>query len=181
MNFYSHGKLVCLIAGISFCLPACKKEQLVNKDQLVNSSSVQEKISGPADAFSIKRIIGNYSVRGSRTVYRGVKDGDNIKLSLDYINEKRIVPLSKQDSSLTCGYGETGYVNKGWKYIITYDKATGQIKLAPNDVMAAAITPGSFQTLYTYYDPVFRTFNFQTIFNDLNGDDNEVFEILTGE
>ena len=153
-------------------LVSCKKEVATETNAAVAST-----ISADESALAGNTIIGNYSVRGSRTSYNGSASDTTATYSLDYRWEKKLKRAT--DESLMCNYGDAGLWQQGWGYIISVDKTTRQIMLAPNDAMAAAIQPGSFQTTSTSYDPVYKTFNFLTKYTDLEGNDNEVFEILT--
>lgn len=182
-----HTLLVVSCSFVCLFLGSCRKDA-GTPETVSTSSSAVSSLSGSSEmlngneislAISPSGILGTYSVRGSRTVYRGQANdnGDNIILSIDYINEKKILP-SPETKSLTCGYGETNFVNQGWKYLIRYNKATGKITLAPNDVMAAAIKPNSFECLSASYDAVYKQFFFQTRFTNLDGNENEVVDIL---
>ena len=162
---------------------SCKKSSISTpKPGLLNTATAAKANTGSekSTASSTFGVSGNYFNRGSRTLYRGKAGIDNAILSLDYYNEKKVVP-SLDTKSLMCGYGETNFVNKGWQYIIRYNIKKGEIILAPNDVMAAAIQPNSFKTITASYDAAAKTFNFMTRFTDKDGNENEVFDILTKE
>lgn len=168
----------------SMALFSCKKEVISTpKPETLNvtaSTAETIKSSEISTALSPFGVSGKYFNRGSRTLYRGKAGVDNAILSLDYFNEKKVAP-SFNNKSLTCGYGETNLVNKGWQYIIRYDFKKGEIRLAPNDVMAAAIQPNSFKTVAATYDATTKTFTFMTRFMDKDGNENEVLDILTKE
>ena len=174
---------------VSYCvcstvLVSCKKDAVSTpQPATVNvspPSSDAMNSSETSTASSLFGVLGKYFDRGSRTLYRGKAGIDNAILSLDYFNEKKVA-ATFDTKSLVCGYGETNFVNQGWQYIIRYNFKTGEITLAPNDVMAAAIQPHSFKTLTATYDAATKTFNFMTRFTDKDGNDNEVFDILTKE
>jgi hypothetical protein len=161
-------------------LASCKKEAVSTPSPALDEAAASLKSSELNTAISPFGVIGKYFDRGSRTLYRGKAGVDNAILSLDYYNEKKLMPLL-DPKSLVCGYGETNFVNQGWKYLIRYNVKTGEITLAPNDVMAAAIQPNSFKTVAATYDATTKTFNFLTRFMDKNGNENEVFDIMTKE
>lgn len=169
--------LVGCVLGTMF-LTSCKKEAVSTPAPALNEASM--KTSEISNAISPQGVLGNYFDRGSRTLYRGKKGPNNAILAIDYINEKKITP-SLDQKSLVCGYGETKFVNQGWKYLIRYNVRTGVITLAPNDLMAAAIQPNSFKSVAAIYDATTKTFNFLTRFIDKDGNENEVFDILTKE
>ncbi len=170
-------------AVCSILLFSCSKE-VTSKPQVAavstTSADAAMKSSAISTAISALGVLGKYYDRGSRTLYRGQENGDNIILSIDYFNDKKIVP-SLDNKSLVCGYGETNYVNMGWQYIIRYNPKTKEILLSPNATMAAAIQPGSFENRFALYDAASHTFNFLTRFTDRNRNENEVFDILTKE
>jgi hypothetical protein len=163
----------------SAALFSCKKDAVSTPApatvQVTHDATESSKISTAISPFGV---IGKYYNRGSRTVYRGKADVDNAMLSIDYFAYKKVVP-SPDTKSLVCGYGEMSFVNQGWQYLIRYNFKTGEITLAPNDVMAAAIQPNSFKTMVALYDAGTNTFNFMTRFIDKNGNENEVFDIMT--
>ena len=77
-------------------------------------------------------------------------------------------------------YADGGLSNKGWKYVVTIDKRTGNISIAPNDVMDAAIVPGSFNVVYVAFDKYSSTFNFLTEAKEAkNNIVHQVNEIIT--
>lgn len=161
---------------------SCTK-QVQQKSSAINSNEVAN-LSGSDSimlALNPLKVIGEYSSRGSRTVYNGQanENGDNIRLILDFFATKKVLPSSDK-KHLTCPYGEGKYVDRGWKYIIGYNYKTKQLTLAPNEAMAAGIVPGSFETLYAVYDAGFNSFTFQTRFTALedNGNESEVIEPL---
>ena len=166
----------CLVC--SMVLFSCKKEAVSTPQMVANTTEMKSNTISTAIAPS--GVLGNYFNRGSRTVFRGKAGDDNAILSLDYINDKKLKP-SLDDKGLVCGYGETNFVNQGWQYVVRYNLQKGEITLAPNDVMAAAIQPNSFKTYAAIYDPFTHTFNFLTSFMDKNGNENQVMDILTKE
>ncbi|TKK64275.1 hypothetical protein FC093_22870 [Ilyomonas limi] len=172
----------CFVCSI--VLVSCKKEAVSTPEPAVSTASQASatamRSSEISTAISPFGVLGKYFDRGSRTLYRGKAGVDNAILSLDYFNEKKVV-AAFDTKSLTCGYGETNLVNKGWKYLIRYDMKKGEITLAPNDVMAADIQPNSFKTLTATYDAASKTFNFMTRYTDKDGNDNDVFDIMTKE
>ncbi len=174
-----------LSAGI-LLLSSCEKKD-VGLPEIETASTekpVPESITNQnaATAFLPNKVLGLYSLRGSRTKYRGQanENGDNIILSLDYFGERTVV-VSKADKVLTCGYGEPNLTNQGWKYVIHYNTSTKEIILTPNDTMTAAIKPNSFEMLYAVYNPVYHSFTFQTRYTDTDGNENEVLDILNKE
>jgi len=172
----------CFVGSI--VLFSCKKEAISTPQPALTNAisglSNTAKSSDISNAISPSGILGTYGDRGSRTLFRGKAGVDNAILSLDYFNSKKLVP-SRDDKALVCGYGETNFVNQGWQYVIRYNFQKGEITLAPNDVMAAAIQPNSFKTVLAIYDPYSKTFNFMTSFMDKNGNENQVMDILTKE
>lgn len=171
----------CAVCSTAFF--SCTKKVTDNPQPAVvstASSADAMKSSAISTAISPFGILGKYYDRGSRTVYRGQEAGDNVILSIDYFNDKKITP-SLDNLSLVCGYGETNFVNMGWQYVIRYNPKTREILLSPNAVMAAAIQPGSFETRYAIYDASSKTFNFVTRFTAKDGNESEVFDILTKE
>lgn len=172
---------VSYMAG-TLLLASCNKEAISNPQPVPDNAATAAAITS-SDINDVKLpdgVLGKYYDRGSRTLYRGKAGTDNAILSLDYFNEKKMV-ASPGNKALVCGYGETNFVKQGWQYLIRYDAKKGIITLAPNDVMAAAIKPNSFKTLAAIYDATTKTFNFLTRFTDMNGNENEVFDILTKE
>ncbi len=128
------------------------------------------------------KILGLYSLRGSRTKYFGQANdnGDNIMVIYDYFGEKKI-ETSRSDRGFTCGCGEPNLTSLGWKYVIRYNPVSKQILLSPNDTMAAAIRPNSFEALAAVYNPASQSFTFQTRYTDTDGNENEVIDILNKE
>ncbi len=168
-----------ILAGCSKNISSTPEAASLSTEKAVTESATSGSITS---AFSPYKVLGNYSLRGSRTKYRGQANdqGDNIILSIDYIGERTVETL-RDEKALTCGYGETNYVNMGWQYIIRYNPKTKEILLSPNDTMAAAIAPNSFEMLYAAFDPVSHSFTFQTRFTDTDGNENEVLDILSKE
>ena len=167
-------------------LASCSKN--ISSSPQVSLTSTNKSTTDPltnqsiTTAFSSFQVLGLYSLRGSRTKYRGQAnpDGDNIIVIYDYFGEKTI-ETSRADKSLTCGYGEPNLTSQGWKYIIRYNPMKKEILLSPNDTMAAAIKPSSFETLAAVYDPLYHSFTFQTRYTDTDGNENEVIDILNKE
>lgn len=160
---------------------ACKKESVQQNSVDTNTMSAAVTSSDSiAKAINPFEILGEYSVRGSRTIYNGQanEEGDNIRLILDYFGTKKILP-SADKKHLTCPYGEGGLADKGWKYIIGYDFKHKKITLEPNSAMAAEIVPGSFETLYADYSAAYNSFTFQTRYTlKKDGNESEVIEPL---
>jgi len=161
---------------------SCRKEAV--QDTSATNSAVNSDVTAGESilrVINLRSVLGEYSTRGSRTVYDGQanSNGDNITVIIDYFGVKKILP-SADKKHLTCPYGEGKYVNRGWKYIIGYDFKRKQLTLAPNDAMAAEIVPGSFETLYAAYDAASNSFVFQTRFTALEdkGNESEVIEPL---
>lgn len=102
---------------------------------------------------------------------------DSSTMIFDFILRKS---FKKEGSNrLSVPYGDPQFADRGWRYEITIDPATQEIILAPNDVMAAGIVRGSFQTISATFDKATLIFNFLTRFKELNGNRNEVGETLS--
>ncbi len=174
-------KILVLVTMLSGSIVSCKKEAVQNST--VTTSETSTALTGSDSILRAINVLptGQYSTRGSKTVYDGEanKDGSNIKVIIDFFATKKIVPAADK-RHLTCPFGYGYYTDKGWKYIIGYDFKRRQLTLAPNDVMAAEIEPGSFETLYAAYDASSKSFVFQTRFIALedNGDESEMIEPL---
>lgn len=173
-------KSLALITILFGNMVSCKKEAVQNSTV---STSETTTLTGSDSIFRALNFlpIGTYSTRGSRTVYDGQanKNGDNIKVIMDFFVNKKIVPAADK-KHLTCLFGYGYYMDKGWKYIIGYDFKNKQLTLEPNDVMAAEIEPGSFEVLYAAYDASSKSFVFQTRFTALEdkGNESEMVEPL---
>ena len=173
--------LVFLFILVSFIF-SCKKETI--QSSTVATGPAVTALTGSDSilrAINAVPVIGNYSTRGSQTIYDGQAnpDGSNIKLILDFFIQKKILP-SPDKGHLTCPVGYGKYMERGWKYVIGYDFKNKQLTLAPNEAMAAQIVPGSFETLYAVYDASSKSFVFQTRFTALedNGNESEMIEPL---
>ena len=169
------------ILGLASCSKNISIEPQVAS---ANSEKTTGSIAGTdmTSANPLNKVLGDYSLRGSRTKYRGQAndEGDNIIVILDYFGDRTIEPL-RSEKALTCGYGEPNLTSQGWKYIIRYNPKTKEILLSPNDTMAAAIKPHSFEQLAAVYDAAFGSFTFQTRYTDTEGNENEVIDILSKE
>ncbi len=179
-----HRTLALSVIGI-LAITSCRKDAGLP----VMTESATDKVSEAsvageslAAAFSPYQVLGNYSLRGSRTKYRGQanENGDNISVIFDYFGERTLTEL-RSDKAVTCGYGEPNLTSQGWKYVIRYNPATKQILLSPNDTMAASIKRGSFEVLAAVYAPAYGSFTFQTRYTDKDGNENEVIDILNKE
>ena len=173
---------VSMLAGAVLLMTSCSKSVTNYREEA--SVTTEKTVPGAATeslspSLSPASVIGNYSLRGSRTQYRGQANdqGDNISVIFDYAGT-RPVTLSRTDKGLTCGYCSDGFVQKGWMYIIRIDPQSKQILLSPNDKMLAEIKPNSFETLYAAYDPVYQSFSFQTRYTATDGNENEVVDLL---
>ncbi len=176
------GAISVSILGLASCSKNLNSEPQASPastEKTVPASISSEDITS---AGPLSNVLGNYSLRGSRTKYRGQANaqGDNIILILDYFGERIIEPL-RSEKALTCGYGEPNLTSQGWKYVIRYNPAKKEILLSPNDTMAAAIKPNSFEQLAAVYDARFGSFTFQTRYTDSDGNENEVIDILNKE
>jgi len=173
-------KSLVLITILFGSIVSCKKEAVQNSP--VTTSETSALTGSDSVLWALNALpIGTYAGKGSRTVYDGQanKNGDNIKVIMDFFVSKKIVPTADK-KHLSCPFGYGFYVDKGWKYIIGYDFKKKQLTLAPNDVMAAEIVPGSFEALYAAYDASSKSFVFQTRFIALedNGNESEMVEPL---
>lgn len=181
-------KFFTIASGILCVLAMTSCEKNANDmPQNLTESTEKAAVNQPSDLsitspYSPYKILGLYSLRGSRTKYRGQanQNGDNIIVIYDYFGEKTI-ETSRSDKGFTCGYGEPNLTSLGWKYIIRYNPISKQILLSPNDTMAAAIKPDSFEALAAVYDPALHSFTFQTRYTDTDGNENEVLDILNKE
>lgn len=164
---------------VSIMVVSCKKEQ--THTNAINSSSVSELSATDSilKAISPGYILGEYSSRGSRTVYDGEANdnGDNIKLILDFFATKTMT-VAPDKKHLTIPFGEGKYTSRGWAYIIGYDFKKHSITVEPNDIMKREIQLGSFEALYATYDPQYQSWTFQTRFIALDdhGNESEVIE-----
>jgi hypothetical protein len=179
-QFMKNSIIKVVFAVIVFA--GCKKEetgtQAITPAPNVALSTTDSILQAIAPGY----ILGEYSVRGSRTVYNGQANdnGDNIRLSLDYFGVKNMT-IAPDKKHLYLPFGEGKYVDRGWAYLIGYDFKKGVITLEPNDKMKAGIVPGSFENLYADYLPVYQSWTFQTRFTALEdkGDESEVIEPLS--
>ena len=162
-------------------LAGCQKEETVTPVITSAPNVALSTTDSILQAIAPGYILGEYSVRGSRTVYNGQANdaGDNIRLSLDYFGVKNMT-IAPDKKHLYLPFGEGKYVDRGWAYLIGYDFKKGVITLEPNDRMKAGIVPGSFEKLYADYLPVYQSWTFQTRFTALEdkGDESEVIEPL---
>ena len=173
---------ISILASAVLLMTSCSKSVTNYQEE---SSATTEKTASDAVAESLSpslspaSVVGTYSLRGSRTQYRGQANdqGDNISVIFDYAGT-RPVTLSRTEKGLTCGYCSDGFVQKGWMYIIRIDPQSKQILLTPNAKMLAEIQPNSFETLYASYDPIFKSFSFQTRYTATDGNENEVVDLL---
>ena len=136
---------------------SCTKEVTSNEAKSVTATESSALIS---DTAIIKFFKGTFGSRGSRTDFRGSVTDTTAIVSLDFFIQKKFTPAG--ENKLLLDYADGGLSSKGWKYIVTIDKRTGNIFIAPNDVMAAAIVPGSFNVVYVAFDKFSATFNFLT-------------------
>jgi hypothetical protein len=171
------GNAFAILSG-AIVFASCSKE--VTRSNVQNEASVSS-VQSPAlisDSAAIKFFKGSFSCRGSRTDYRGSVTDTTATISLDYFLEKKFTPAAQ--NRLLLNYADGGLSSKGWKYVVTIDKRTGNISLAPNDIMAAEIIPGSFNVVYVAFDKYNRTFNFLTEAKEAkNNIVHQVNEIIT--
>src|SRR5205814_1660549 len=124
--------ILFIVSLFSLFFISCRKD-VFEKTAQTNSSAVSALTGSDSILKAINPfgIIGEYSTRGSRTVYDGQanENGDNMKLAIDFYGVKKILP-SPDKKHLTCPYGEGKYVERGWKYIIGYDFKIKKIMLA---------------------------------------------------
>lgn len=162
-------------------LASCKKEGTGTQPLSSSSSAALSATDSILQAIAPGYVLGEYSVRGSRTVYNGQANdaGDNIRMSLDYFGVKNMT-VAPDKRHLSLPFGEGKYVSRGWAYLIGYDFEKGVITVEPNDKMKAGIIPGSFESLYVDYSPGYQSWTFQTRFTALEdkGDESEVVEPL---
>jgi len=175
-------KFVAFLAVIaSIVTVSCKKETIAAKPVSSSSVSAATVADSIQAAISPWYVLGEYSTRGSRTIYNGQanENGDNIKLSLDYFGTKTMT-VAPDKKHLLLPFGEQKYVNKGWAYVIRYDFDKKKVIAEPNDAMKSGIVPGSFESLYADYSPRYQSWTFQTRFTALddNGNESEVIEPL---
>ena len=178
-------KMKKIVKGSAFAIllgtvifTSCSKE--VTKSNVQNEASVSSVQSSAliSDSAAVKFFKGSFSCRGSRTDYRGSVTDTTATISLDYFLEKKFTPAGQ--NKLLLDYADGGLSNKGWKYVVTIDKRTGNISIAPNDVMDAAIVPGSFNVVYVAFDKYSSTFNFFTEAKEAkNNIVHQVNEIIT--
>lgn len=166
------------LIAVSFI--GCTKESVKNNTAISNTDSTN--ITGAdavIEAIGPRDILGDYNCRGSRTIFNGQANdaGDNIRLILDYFAVKQMT-VAPDKQHLLLPYGEPNYMSKGWKYVIGYNFTQKHITVEPNDVMKAAIVPGSFESLYAAYSPRYKSWTFRTRFTALadNGNESEVIE-----
>lgn len=174
-------KTLSSIVLVVIVLSGCKKEGAGTQALRSASSAGLSATDSIMQAIAPGYVLGEYSVRGSRTVYYGQANdaGDNMKLTLDYFGVKQMT-IAPDKKHLALPFGEGKYVNRGWAYLIGYDFKKGAITVEPNDKMKAGIVPGSFEALYVDYLPGYQSWTFQTRFMALEdkGDESEVIEPL---
>lgn len=171
--------LAALVIAATIIFIGCSKElgtkpvtpSAVNAAQAATS----ELVSDTAIAKFFRSAFGS---RGSRTDFRNEVTDTTAIISLDYFIEKKFIPAGK--NKVMMNYADGGLTNRGWKYILTIDPKTGSLSLAPNEVMASQIVPGSFKVLTVTFDRYTSTFNFFTEAKEAsNNIVHQVFEIVT--
>ena len=159
-------------------LTSCSKEAVTKSGTEVSNPATDKTVSSASSISDIAApvgFLGVYSVRDSKTIYKGQAnaDGSNEFIHLDYIDVPKTLSLAPDNKHLTMPYGPSNYVDSGWAYLISYDKATNIITLEPNAAMIADIVPGSFETRYSSYNPKTKEGSFLTRFTALSDKGNE--------
>lgn len=171
-NVFIGGSLCCLL------LTSCTKDAVVPPSQ-TTANRTAETTRTTSDAISTAisptGVLGTYLVRDSKTIFIGQANstGSNEFIHLDYIDVPKKLLATADKKHLTMPYGPSNYVDSGWAYIIDYNVATKAITLTPNAAMIADIVPGSFETLFTFYDPKGKSGTFVTRFTALSDRGNE--------
>ncbi len=167
--------------SVIFCLvlAGCTKEiTTVTPAAIINQPQSSDKTTGSSaisSAINPSGFLGAYTVRDEKTIYIGQAnpEGTNVLINLSYIDVPTTITPDKNNKRLTMPYGAAAYADSGWAYLIGYDAATKVITLAPNDAMIADIVPGSFETLFAFYDPKRKEGTFVTRFTTLRENGNE--------
>ncbi|MBG9374724.1 hypothetical protein I5907_00630 [Panacibacter sp. DH6] len=171
--------IIVLTLTVTVIFIGCSKEIGSKKEAdtaLTASQSVASELV--SDTAVVKFFRSTFSSRGSRTDFRNEVSDTTAIISLDYVIEKKFIPAGR--NKVLLNYADGGLTNKGWKYELTIDPKTGNLTLAPNDVMAAQIVPGSFKVLTVTFDRYTSTFNFFTEAKEAsNNIVHQVFEIVT--
>ena len=101
---------------------------------------------------------------------------DSSTLIFDFVVRKFFI--KGENAPLALPLGDAQFSDRGWKYEITFDQATGKILLSPNNEMRAGIVRGSFQTVLATFHQSNQTLEFIVRFKELNGNKSEVAETL---
>ena len=101
---------------------------------------------------------------------------DSSTLIFDFVVRKFF--MKGENTPLALPLGDAQFSDRGWKYEITFDQATGKILLSPNNEMQAGIFQGSFQTVLATFHQSNQTLEFIVRFKELNGNKSEVAETL---
>jgi hypothetical protein len=175
MKKHLYGKKL-IVAGLlaMVMLSGCSKE--VNSNVSLVGPEESGLLQSPGqitDTSSILHFLNGTFFAQVNTITRT----DSSTLIFDFIVLKK---FQKVDSKrISVAYGDPQFAERGWKYEIAVDPVTQEIRLSPNDLMAAGIVHGSFQTVSATFDRASRIFNFVTRFKELNGNKNEVGETLS--
>ena len=124
------------------------------------------------------QIVGVYNVEGTRLDYNGLTDDNDIDTIFNLQSEKEVDFIDSV--SFYTEYANLGVL--GWKYLIKFDSTvSGGIAVEPNNIMEAAINPGSFIIYASEYKPDSGKIYLKTGYTNTNLDDRVVEETFWKE